>query len=170
MSHPLMSYGITLKLNILICKFALYSTVGSCSSDKLGTLNFTKVAANDDEGALNYASKIMNAAVSAGNTYLLQVDGTGYDEWNGATYSEGRINVRSSCSLPNDSFYTLKCLEQQQNVIPYHRKSSPTLVPPVKMANQVLGLALARTILVHPKMAGVQMTLMFKTLFGISSM
>jgi hypothetical protein len=85
-------------------QFALYKTTGSCSSGSIGDLTFTQVAANDDMGNLtfpswtnkdpvpSYAPGIKNVPVSAGHTYLLQVDG-----WNGVTYSGGNIKVRSFC-------------------------------------------------------------------------
>ena len=68
-------------------QFALYKITGSCSSlGEVGTLNFTEVAANDfrDDGRM-----ITNAEVSAGNTYLLQVDG-----FAGQECIEGKINIK----------------------------------------------------------------------------
>jgi hypothetical protein len=95
-------------------QFALYMTTGSCSER---TLNFTKVAANDDNIGLfkdDPTPQIKNAAVSAGNTYLLQVDG-----FDGARYNMGIITVRAAnlppswgldrvnqCQLPLDDIPT----------------------------------------------------------------
>jgi hypothetical protein len=75
-------------------QFALYKTIGLCSSGGLGSLNFTKIAANDDSG-ISYAPEITKAPVSAGISYLLQVDG-----WKGEIHDtyEGFITVRSFCS------------------------------------------------------------------------
>jgi hypothetical protein len=147
-------------------QFALYKTTGSCVSGKLGSLNVTKVGANDDEGALNYAPKIINATVSAGNTYLLQVDG-----WNGATYSGGRINVRSFCiPPPNDSFCTSEVLGTATKCDTLSLQEFSNSGATRQNGKPSPGTGTHKDILVHPKMAGVQRTLMFKTLFGISSM
>jgi hypothetical protein len=80
-------------------QFALYKTTGSCSSfGGAGTLNFIEVAADDYSGECNSAW-IINAPVSAGNTYLLQVDGI-----NGESFSGGSIEVLAKFPAPNDSF------------------------------------------------------------------